>query len=82
MNQNEAIIRALIDLGGEGTIQGIHGWLDEKHPNTWKDVGTALADMVPESQGGNSSSTVLEEFRVLKRVSRGRYQLLAKIPNV
>jgi hypothetical protein len=77
MNQNEAIIWALIDLGGEGTIQEVREWLDEKYPNMWKDVGTALADMVPEQLGGNSSSTVSDEYRVLERVARGKYRLLS-----
>jgi hypothetical protein len=66
MNQNEAIISALIDLGGEGTIKEVHAWLDEHYPNTWKESGTALADMVPLSHGGNSSSAVRDEYRVLE----------------
>ncbi len=31
-----------------------------------------MADMVPQSHGGNPSSTVPEKYRVLKRASRGR----------
>lgn len=76
MNQNEAIICVLIDLGGEATIKEVQAWLDEQYPYTWKDSGTALADMIPLSHGGNSSSTVKEEYRVLERVSRGRYRFL------
>lgn len=79
MNQNEAIIWALIDLGGEGTIKEVQEWLDKQYPNTWKDSGTSLADMVPVAHGGNFSSTVREEYRVLERVSRGRYRLLAAV---
>jgi hypothetical protein len=76
LNHNEAIIWALVDLGGEGSIQEVREWLDENYPNTWKDTGTALTDMVPESHGGNSSSAVKEDYRVLERVGRGRYRIL------
>ena len=34
-----------------------------------------MADMVPEDKGGNSSSNVPTEYRVLKRVIRGIYTL-------
>jgi hypothetical protein len=67
MNHYQAIILALDDLGGEGTIKEISDWIETKYPNTWKDVGTALADMVPRSIGGNSSLTVSEDYRVLER---------------
>jgi hypothetical protein len=75
MNLNQAIILALDDLGGEGTIKEVNEWIQKKYPNTWKDVGTSLADMVPKSLGGNSSSTVSDEYRVLERISPGKYRL-------
>jgi hypothetical protein len=75
MNHYQAIILALDDLGGEGTIKEICAWIETKYPNTWKDVGTALADMVPRSLGGNSSSTVSEDYRVLERIAPGKYRL-------
>jgi hypothetical protein len=75
MNHYQAIILALDDLGGEGTIKEISAWIEAKYPNTWKDVGTTLADMVPKSLGGNSSSTVSEDYRILERVSPGKYRL-------
>jgi len=34
-----------------------------------------MADMVPEQDGGNPSSRIPGEYRVLKRVSRGIYTL-------
>lgn len=34
MNQNEAIICVLIDLGGEATIKEVQAWLDEQYPYT------------------------------------------------
>jgi hypothetical protein len=76
MTQVEAIIEALEALGGEGTIQDVHQKVNEKHPNKWKDSSTALADMVPVYLGGNTSSTVKDDFRVLDRVEKGRYRLI------
>jgi hypothetical protein len=75
MNLNQAIILALDNLGGEGTIMEVSEWIQKRYPNTWKDAGTSLADMVPKSLGGNSSSTVSDEYRVLERVSLGKYRL-------
>ncbi|WP_335568169.1 hypothetical protein [Neobacillus vireti] len=54
MNHNQAIILALASLGGEGTIKEVSDWIQIRYPNKWKDAGTALADMVPKSLGGNS----------------------------
>ncbi|WP_066300257.1 hypothetical protein [Bacillus sp. FJAT-29937] len=76
MNLNEAIILALNSLGGEGTIEKVANWVEKEYPNRWKDIGTALADMVPESLGGNSTSNTKEEFRILEKVSRGRFRLI------
>ncbi|SEN00470.1 hypothetical protein SAMN05192533_10816 [Mesobacillus persicus] len=77
MNHYQAIILALEDLGGEGTIKEVNDWIHFHYPNTWKDRGTALADMVPVSLGGNSSSTVGDEYRILERVSPGKYRLFS-----
>ncbi|WP_423800793.1 hypothetical protein [Neobacillus sp. SAB-20_R2A] len=78
MNHYEAIILALDELGGEGTIKEVDDWIHARYPNTWKSAGTALADMVPKSLGGNHSSNVLDEYRVLERVSPGAYRLFSK----
>lgn len=75
MNLYHAIILALDELGGEGTIKEVSDWINTRYPNTWKDVGTALADMVPQKLGGNNSSTVSDEYRILERVSRARYRI-------
>jgi hypothetical protein len=75
MNHYQAIILALEGLGGEGKISEVNEWIQKHYPNTWKGVGTAIADMVPKSLGGNSSSTVSDEYRVLKRVAPGKYRL-------
>ncbi|MEW9053961.1 MAG: hypothetical protein AB2392_22600 [Neobacillus sp.] len=80
MNLHHAILLALEDLGGEGTIKEVTKWIEKEYPNTWKDIGTALADMVPVSRGGNVTSTVSDEYRVLERVERGRYALYSKQP--
>jgi hypothetical protein len=62
-----------------GTIKEVSSWIETNYPNTWKEVGTAQADMVPKSLGGNSSSTVSDEYRVLKRLSPGKYSLYKNI---
>ena len=80
MNHYHAIILALDELGGEGTIKEVSDWINTKYPNTWKDTGTSMADMVSKSLGGNSSSNVSEEYRVLERVSPGRYRLFSNEP--
>jgi hypothetical protein len=82
MNHYQASILALDNLGGEGTIKEVSNWIQTRYPNTWRDVGTTLADMVPKSLGGNSSSTVSEEYRVLERVSPGRYRLYQRTVKV
>ncbi|MGG3470031.1 hypothetical protein ABES02_21420 [Neobacillus pocheonensis] len=66
MNHYEAIILALDD------------WINAKYPNAWKSAGTSLADMVPKSLGGNNSSNVSDEYRVLERVSPGTYRLFSR----
>jgi hypothetical protein len=79
MNHYQAIILALEDLGGEGTIKEVKEWVDLHYPNTWKDTGTTLADMVPMSLGGNSSSNVGDEYRILERISPGKYRLYTRM---
>jgi hypothetical protein len=58
MNCSEAIIQAIRELGGEASIQEVKDLVEKNHPNTWKDISTVMADMVPVIQGGNSSSLV------------------------
>jgi hypothetical protein len=78
MTQNEVIIEALEALGGDGTIKEVSAWMDEMYPNRWKDYGTAMADMVPVYLGGNSTSNVKDELRILERMAPGRYRLIYK----
>lgn len=78
LNHYQAIILALDDLGGEGTIKEVNSWIYTHYPNQWKDTGTSLADMVPRALGGNSSSNVSEEYRVLERIAPGRYRLFQR----
>lgn len=51
------------------TIKEVDDWINAKYSTTWKSAGTAPADMVPKSLGGNNSSNVSDEYRVLERVS-------------
>lgn len=78
---HEAIIKAFKELGGERTIREICDWVRGKYGDKWKDFGIRMADMVPQEMGGNPTSTVKEEFRILRRVSRGKYSLIVeKLP--
>ncbi|MGM8215907.1 hypothetical protein ACLIA0_10085 [Bacillaceae bacterium W0354] len=74
--QNECIIEAFRELGGGRSIEEIRNWIIHRYGNRWKELGTPMADMVPESHGGNSSSNVPEYFRVLERVDKGVYRLI------
>ncbi len=72
----EAILAAFDDLSGERTIKEIKQWIDERYGERWKDIGTAMADMVPVSHGGNGSSSIQSKYRVLNKVARGTYCLI------
>jgi len=74
--QHEAIIEAFKNLGGIRTAAEIEVWLTKKYGLRWVYYSTRMADMVPERLGGNSSSTVPDEFRVLTRISKGEYALI------
>jgi hypothetical protein len=76
ITQNEAIIEALRELGGERTAEEIKAWVEKKYGPKWKDFNTSLADMVAPAYGGNQSSNVPDYFRVIMRVSRGNYCLI------
>ena len=82
MTQPEAIIEAFKTLGETRNKYDIKAWVSQKHVDVWKDYGTTMADMVPISRGGNSSSTVREELRVLERVSPGEYRYCADMCHV
>lgn len=77
----EVIITAFKTLGGEREIREIREWIYANYEEEWSDISTTMADMVPVSQGGNKSSRIRDEYRVLKRVSRGRYCLLESNSN-
>lgn len=79
LSQSEAIIEAFKNLEGVRTAQEIRNWVIKNYGDQWKDYNTTLADMVPYSLGGNSSSTVPEYFRILKRISRGKYCLIDEL---
>ena len=71
----EAIINAFKHSGKELSIEDVSNYIQKNYSKTWSDIGTTMADMVPEEEGGNSSSNVPTEYRVLKRVIRGIYTL-------
>jgi hypothetical protein len=70
-NLKEAIVEALTFLRGCGTISEVREYISSKYRKRWKDIGTAMADMCPESKTSLYSS----RDRVLKRVGRGMYCL-------
>lgn len=70
-NLKEAIVEALTSLGGSGSVFEVSSYINSKYPNQWKDVGTAMADLCPES----TSSPYLQKDRVLERIGRGKYRL-------
>jgi hypothetical protein len=74
-NLKEAITEALASLGGCGTISDVHEYILSKYGKRWKDIGTAMADMCPESK----SSLYPLKDRVLNRVGKGRYCLKGSI---
>lgn len=78
ITQPKAIIEAFLALGGVRTKQEITAWVKKTYGPRWKDFGTVLADMVPESHGGKPSSTVASKNRCLMRVSLGKYCLISK----
>jgi hypothetical protein len=72
----EVIIAAFDALGGERKITEIKDWIYERYGDRWKDIGTRMSDMVPVSHGGNNSSQTHAKYRVLFKVSRGKYCLI------
>ncbi|MCP1190833.1 hypothetical protein NKR17_17445 [Priestia flexa] len=76
LTQYEAIIQAFEHLRKPTTIREMEEYISQKHGDAWKDIGTVLEDMVSTAHGGNHSSKVPNEYRVLKRISRGQYALL------
>ena len=76
ITQAEAVIIAFAVLKNSRTIEEIENWVNENYEPNWKDFGTIIADMVPLSHGGNSSSTVPELYKVLETTERGVYRLI------
>ena len=70
-NLKEAILEALVSLGGSGSISEVSSYINSKYPNRWKAIGTTMADLCPNS----TSSHVLQKERVLERIGRGKYCL-------
>lgn len=77
--QYEAIIEAFRVLGGIRNKHEIADWVNKRYGASWKDFGTVMADMVPVSIGGNKSSLIPIDFRVLQRVERGNYSLIHNV---
>lgn len=76
--QHQVIIEALQALGGSRRIAEIEAWVRAKYGAQWKNFSTPLADMVPVRLGGNQSSTIPGEFRVLARTDRRIYRLVGR----
>jgi hypothetical protein len=74
---SDLIIEAFRALGGRRSIREIEDWVTKSHGARWasSSFSTTMADMVSEALGGNSSSLILGDKRVLRWVSRGVYCL-------
>jgi hypothetical protein len=70
-NLKDAIVEALSSLGGQGSISEVSRYINSKYPGKWKNVGTTMADLCPES----ISSLYPKKDRVLERIGRGKYRL-------
>lgn len=78
----EAVVEALNAMGRSGSISEVKVFINAKYPGKWKDIGTVMADLCPESL----SSQYSQLDRVLERVGRGKYRLRKtkltnKLPN-
>lgn len=81
ITQYEAILEAFKHLGGVQSKKEIDEWIQKNYQKEYKDTGTAMADMVPVTHGGNNSSTVPPRFRILLRISRGCYCIIPEKNN-
>ena len=70
-NLKEAIVEALVSLGGCGTESEVRDYLFSKYGKNWKDIGAVMADLCPESE----SSFFPPGDRVLKQVGKEKYCL-------
>lgn len=70
------IIEAIKELGGKATIKQVENYIKSRYGNICRDIGTLMADMVSLKEGGNSTSSVPNEKRILKRVNKGEYQII------
>jgi hypothetical protein len=72
-NLKDAIFEALTFLGGSASLPKVSKYINSKYPGKWKlkTVGTAMADLCPES----TSSLYPKKDRILERIGRGRYRL-------
>jgi len=75
-NLKDAVVEALTSLGGSGSISEVRSYINSKYPKKWKDIGTTMADLCPES----TSSTYPQKDRVLERIGRGKYRLRKRKP--
>ncbi|UTW69525.1 hypothetical protein KHA80_22715 [Anaerobacillus sp. HL2] len=72
----EAIIEVFQKLGGTRTVREIENWVTKVYGPKWKDFGTSITDMVPESKAAAEHLMFQNIFRVLERVERGKYRLI------
>lgn len=70
------VLEAMVNLGGEATIQQVSGYVRERYPNV--NLGSISTGMSDLSVNGPPSSLYPMDQRTLERVSRGRYRLLKK----
>jgi hypothetical protein len=69
---DEAVRTALRALGGQGTIDDVSTWISRSLTQSWKDIGTTMADMTASK---NSQSGYPSDRQILERVESGLYRL-------
>lgn len=68
----QAIHGAMVALGGQTSAPQVTAWINQHHPGRWRDVPTAMRDLVTPRPSSSSYGT---HRGFLTRVSRGVYRI-------
>lgn len=70
-NLKSAIVEALTNLGGSGTVSQVREYVKSKYGKDWKKIGKIMDDLCHES----TSSFFLPADRVLTKIGQNKYAL-------
>jgi hypothetical protein len=70
-NLKSAIVEALTDLGGSGTVSQVREYIKTEYGKDWKNIGKIMDDLCQES----TSSFFLPEDKVLTKIEQDKYAL-------